>query len=75
MDKDVAGDLRLGRETGGDDEADVALAQYVANLVGLPRLGPAVRQYLKAEATAQPRGYGARIANPPFQVVPAEDLV
>ena len=68
----VLGDGRVGAERAGDEEADVALLEQVRLAVAPAGLGPGVGQDVEAERRHQEPGEGAGVADPPLEVVDAE---
>ena len=68
---DVAGDVGVGAEGGGEDEADLALLEDVAGAVALPGFGAGVGDKRHAEGGAIEVGGLAGVAYVEFDVVGA----
>ena len=70
----VVGHLGAVVEGGGEDEAEVALLDDVGLTVGHAGLGPGVGHDLEAEGGGPEVGGVAGIADPPLEVIEAQEL-
>ena len=67
--QDMPWHFAVGSETGGDDEAHLALSEDVRRPVLNAGLGAGVGHHLESETRGEPGRHGPGVADPPFQVV------
>ncbi len=71
--EDVAADLRLGVEAGGDEDPDRALLEHIADPVANTGLRSRVGHALEAEPGLKEVRNGPRVTDPELEVIPARE--